>query len=99
MYWAYRLSFIKKQELEMELQQEQTKFSNWLNGKTTELAVSIAINNNFNKKKRDFPTYEDFYGKEEKQLNEAQKYVAEKAKGIKDKNVIGQIEFNYWARN
>lgn len=99
LYWAYRFSFIKKQEFEANIQAENLKVSNWLNGKTTELAVSLAISNNFGKKKKDFPDFKEFYGKEKQELNEAQKIVAKQSKGIKDKNVIGQIEFNYWARN
>lgn len=98
LYWAYRFSFEKKIELESKEKEIMLKTSAWLNGKCNEIALEVALNNAFSKSKKTFPTYKEMF-EEKKELNEAQKIIAEKSKGIVDKNVIGQIEFDYWARN
>lgn len=99
LYWAYRFSYLKKVEYEAKERNEFSKLVVWLNGMATNVATTISLVNCFSKGNKTFPTLEEFYGKEEKELNEAQKIVAKQSEGIKDKNVIGQIEFNYWARN
>ena len=89
LYWSYRTFYLKK----LEEEAETTNYVAWLNGSYNCLAVSIALNNGFNKQKAEYPTKP--FGREEKlPKTELQKKLEQE----KDKDVRQQIEFNYWAR-
>lgn len=95
LYWAYRFSYEKQQEFLNKKEIEQLKLGCWLQGKTTEIAVSIALNNGFSKKKQTFPTYEEFFKEKEKKVNKELEALLE---GVIDKDERASIEFNYYAR-
>ena len=97
LYWAYRFSYEKEQEFIQKKEMEELKLVCWLQGKTTEIAVSIALNNAFSKKKQTFPTFEEFYkGKDSNRpINEELEKLLD---GVEDKEERASIEFNYWAR-
>lgn len=65
------------------------KYKAWLNGNMNYTATSISLNNAFSKKKRDFPKYDEVFGKEQEN---------EKKKTRKEINKIVQDEYNAWAR-
>ena len=91
LYWSYRTFYIKKDKIEAQ----KMNFKCWLQGSYNCLAVSIALNNAFSKKKISYP--EKPFEKEKKltkSLTKAQKEIQK----IKDKDVRNQMEFNYWAR-
>lgn len=98
LYWAYRLSFLKNTEFRQKEEMEKLRFGCWLQGKTNELATSVAINNNFAKKKTKYPTFEDF----KKMFSQAPKHDMKELDELlvdkTDKDEIGTIAFNYWAR-
>ena len=99
LYWAYRLSFEKQIEFRQKEEIEKLKLGCWLQGKTNEVAVSIAINNNFAKKKQTYPTYAEFAKNFKEVGNKPSKNeLAKQLKGKTDKDEIGAIAFNYWAR-
>ena len=67
LYWSYRISFMKKLELEQKQTIEYIKYSSWLNGNMNFIAHSTSLGNAFSKgKKNDFPAYEKVFKKEEK---------------------------------
>ena len=84
LYWAYRTFYLKKKETDYE----EYKYNAWLKGSMDYMAVSIAINNAFNKQKAEYPTYEDLCNnkKEKKKLTK------------KDVDKIAQEQYNAWAR-
>ena len=89
LYWSYRTFFIKKMQIEME----ELNYKSWLNGSYSCLAVSVALNNAFSKKKIEYPK-KPFEEKKEKPKTELQKQMEKET----DKDIRQQIEFNYWAR-
>lgn len=65
----------------------------WLNGSYTFLAVSVALNNSFSKKKMEYPD-KPYDMKKNKTKTELQKKLEKET----DKDIRQQIEYNYWAR-
>ena len=51
LYWSYRTFYLKK----MQMEQDIMNYECWLNGSYTFLAVSVALNNSFSKKKMEYP--------------------------------------------
>lgn len=98
LYWAYRFSYEKKSEFEQKKEIEQIKLGCWLQGKTTELAVSIALNNAFNKSKKTYPSYKEFFAEKQEKNAQIRNDLAKRLEGVTDKDERGNIEFNYWAR-
>lgn len=87
LYWAYRTFYLEK----LRLDAEKEKYNAWLQGSTTYMAVSIALNNAFSKQKTKFPSYEEMFNdktkiKENKQLTKEE---------IQQQAIN---EFNAWAR-
>jgi len=91
LYWAYRLFYLKK----LNVERENQKYMCWLQGNVNCTALSIAINNSFSNEKMDYPKYEDMFGSEEQK--EKQKETPKKEKENKI-NLKVQEEFNSWAR-
>ena len=89
LYWSYRTFYLKK----LQEETETIDYKNWLNGSYNYLAVSIALNNAFSKKKEKFP--EKPFSAKEKNKNTKLQAELEKEK---DKDIRVQKEFNYWAR-
>ena len=89
LYWAYRTFYLKQKEFENTEKQEYLKYEAWLNGNLTYIATTIALNNAFSKQKREFPTYDKIFQKEENK---------EKKKTKNEINKQVQEEFNAWAR-
>lgn len=89
LYWAYRISYIKK----MKLDAEQQDYNCWLQGSYNYKGVSVALNNSFSKQKIEFPS-KPLTFKEEKIKTKEQKAIEK----IKDKDERNQAEFNLWAR-
>ena len=89
LYWSYRTFYLKK----IESETEKLNYENWLNGSYTYLAVSIALNNAFSKKKLEYPD-KPLGAKIEKPKTKLQQILEKE----KDKDIRQQIEFNYWAR-
>ena len=98
LYWAYRFSFMKKQEIEQQTKIEQMRLNCWLQGKINTLACSIALNNAFSKKHVDFPDYNKLFKEQSVQDTKAYKEIEEQMEGVEDNNELREIEFNYWAR-
>lgn len=99
LYWAYRISFEKKIEYEQKEKIEKLKLECWLQGKTNEIAVSVALNNAFAKKKATYPTFAEFDKNFQLGNNKHNKTeLAKELEGKTDKDEIGAIAFNYWAR-
>jgi hypothetical protein len=91
LYWSYRISFMKKLEMEQQQQTEYIKYNSWLNGNMNFIAHSTSLGNAFSKgKKNDFPAYEKVFKKEEK------KTIKKLTK--KEINNKVQYEYNNWAR-
>lgn len=91
LYWSYRISFMKKLEMEQQQQAEYIKYNSWLNGNMNFIAHSASLGNAFSKgKKNDFPAYEKVFKKEE---NKTVKKLTKK-----EVNIKAQQEFNAWAR-
>ena len=91
LYWSYRISFMKKLEMEQQQQTEYIKYNSWLNGNMNFIAHSASLGNAFSKgKKNDFPAYEKVFKKEEK------KTIKKLTK--KEINNKVQYEYNNWAR-
>ena len=85
LYWAYRTFYLKKKETEYE----EMRYDAWLKGSMDYMAVSISLNNAFNKQKEKYPTYDEIFsgeGKENKKLTK------------EDVNRIAQEQYNAWAR-
>lgn len=62
LYWSYRISFMKKLELEQKQTMEYIKYSSWLNGNMNCMAHSISLGNSFSKgSKKEFPEYEKVF--------------------------------------
>lgn len=97
LYWAYRFSYEKKVEFEQTKEHEQLKFLSWSQGMANELAFSIALNNAFNKQKRQYPVFKDFW-KESKEDSAIKKELSKRLEGVEDIDERGNIEFSYWAR-
>ena len=99
LYWAYRFSYEKQLEFEHTKEIEQMRFSCWLQGKTNEIAFAIALNNAFNKSKKTYPNYNEFFrNAEEYEKNPVKADLEVLLDGVTDKDERGNIEFNYWAR-
>lgn len=98
LYWAYRFSYLKEQEINQKIETQKMRLTCWLQGKINEIAFEVALNNSLSKKKIDFPTFEKMF--ENQILNESKAYkeLSEKLENVEDKDVRQQIEFNYWAR-
>lgn len=97
LYWAYRFSYEKRMEFEQKKEIEQIRLACWLQGRANETAYSIALNNAFGKKKIEYPSFKEFY-KTKKDKNKVVQELTKRLEGVTDKDVRGQIEFNYWAR-
>ena len=89
LYWAYRTFYLQK----IKSDTESMNYQAWLQGSYTCIAVSVALNNAFSKKKIEYPSKP--LGEDE---NEPKTELQEKLEQIKDKDVRQQTEFNYWAR-
>jgi hypothetical protein len=89
LYWSYRTFYIKK----IEQDAESENYKAWLHGSYNCLAVSIALNNGFSKQKIEYP--KEPFGNNK---NETKTQLQEKLKDVKDKDILNQMEFNYWAR-
>lgn len=89
LYWSYRTFYLKK----IQEEAEKSNYNSWLQGYYNCVAVSVSINNAFNKQKIDYP--KEPIGKSKKKEKTK---LDEKLKEVKDKDVRQQIEFNYWAR-
>ena len=89
LYWAYRTFYLQKLKSEAEIM----SYKAWLQGSYTCLAVSVALNNAFSKKKAEYPS-KPIGMEEERPKTELQS----KLEQIKDKDIRQQIEFNFWAR-
>ena len=89
LYWAYRTFYLKQKEIENKEKQEYIKYESWLNGQITHIAVSIALNNAFSKQKKEFPSYNKIFEKEQEKT---------KPKTKNEINKQVQAEFNAWAR-
>lgn len=87
LYWAYRTFYLKKIEVEQKQQTEFMKYNVWLNGNANYMATSISLNNAFSKSKREYPKFDDFFGKDKGNI-----------KNKKEINHIVQEEYNSWAR-
>ena len=87
LYWAYRTFYLKNKEIEYE----QMRYDAWLKGSMNYMAVSLSLNNAFNKQKQNYPSYEDFC-KDITKEKERQKLTKN------DINLIAQSEYAYWAR-
>lgn len=91
LYWSYRISFMKKMELEQNQTLEYIKYNSWLNGNMNCIANSVALSNAFSKgKKNEYPEYDKVFHKEETKSN---KKLTEN-----EVNIMAQQEFNAWAR-
>ena len=88
LYWSYRTFYYKKTEIEGE----KLDYESWLKGYYFYIAVSVALNNAFSKKKAEYPK-EPISSK----TNVAKTELQEKMEQEKDKDVRQQIEYNYWA--
>lgn len=86
LYWAYRTFYLKQKEQQFE----EMRYNAWLNGSMDYMAVAYALNNSFNKEKVKYPTYDELMAEVEKKQNDKLTN--------KDKNIIAQEEYNYWAR-
>lgn len=84
LYWAYRTFYLKKKETDFE----EMKYNAWLKGSMDYMAVSIALNNSFNKQKIEYPTYDEICKKQEEH----------KKLTKKDVDKIAQEQYNAWAR-
>ena len=89
LYWAYRTFYLQK----IKSDTESMNYQAWLQGSYTCIAVSVALNNAFSKKKIEYPSKP--LGKDE---NKPKTELQEELEQIKDKDVRQQTEFNYWAR-
>lgn len=98
LYWAYRFSYLQKIEMETKMQREQMQLNCWLQGKINEIALETALQNAFSKKKAKFPTYESLFHKQENIDEKIYNDLSQQLKGVEDKDIRNQIEFNYWAR-
>lgn len=99
LYWAYRFSYEKSLEFKHKKEGEMMRLSAWLEGKFTCLATSIALQNSFLKKKKEFPSYEQiFKDLKDAKLSEKQIELNQKLEGIDKEEDRAIIEFNYWAR-
>ena len=98
LYWAYYFSYIKKTEIELNMQRESMQLNCWLQGKINEIAFETALQNAFSKRKATFPSYDSIFKSQEGKNEKIHSDLEQKLKGVKDKDLRQQIEFNYWAR-
>lgn len=98
LYWAYRFSYLKEQEINQKLETHKMQLTCWLQGKINEIAYEVAINNAMSKKKVEFPTFEKMFEKQQLSETKAYKELSEQLEDVEDNDVRQQIEFNYWAR-
>lgn len=85
LYWAYRTFYLKKQEYE----QENIKYTAWLNGNMQSIGTLVALSKGFNKNSRaEYPQYNEIFTSNDKKGKLTQN----------DKNRIVQETFNSWAR-
>ena len=87
LYWAYRIFYLKSKEIEMERLVEQMRYDAWLKGSMNYMAVSLSLNNAFNKQKQKYPTYDEFKNDTKKENRKLTK---------EEQDLIAQDEFNYW---
>ena len=88
LYWAYRTFYLKKIEQQQQEKMECIKFESWLKGNMNYVAVSIALDNAFNKdSNKVFPKYNELFKNENKNKDEKI-----------DINILVQEEYNAWAR-
>lgn len=92
LYWAYRTFYLKQKEVEIE----QNKYNAWLCGSINHLSTSLAINNNFSKSSKKYPTYEELFDNNDNNNNNNNIRKGKMTKKEIDKMV--QDEFNAWAR-
>lgn len=88
LYWSYRTFYMKK----MQEQADLMNYGGWLYGSYSYMAVSVALNNAFSKKKAKY--IEKPFGTEKKEKTKLQKELEKET----DKDVRQQKEFNFWAR-
>ena len=98
LYWAYRFSYLKEQEINQKIETQKMQLNCWLQGRINEIAFEVALNNSLSKKKIDFPSYDYFFKESELKNSKHYKELSEKLENVEDKDVRQQIEFNYWAR-
>lgn len=91
LYWSYRIFYMQKQERDME----QADYVSWLEGMYNNIAVSVSLGNAFGKQKA---KYVDKPATMQQKKKEEHKELNNKLKGVKDKDIRQQIEYNYWAR-
>jgi len=89
LYFSYRTFYLKK----VQSQIQEWNYKSWLSGSYSYLAVSVALNNAFSKKKIEYPS-KPFEEDKEKTKTELQEMMEKE----NDKDIRQQIEFNYWAR-
>lgn len=89
LYWAYRTFYLQK----IKNDAETSNYEAWLKGSYTCVAVSVALNNAFAKKKVSYPD-KPLGAEKHQKKNELQK----KLEKITDKDIRQQAEFNFWAR-
>lgn len=89
LYWAYRTFYLQK----IQMDAEKDNYKAWLFGNYSCMAVSVALNNAFSKKKAEYPE-KPFGMDEKKEKTKLQKELEQ----IEDKDIRQQTEFNFWAR-
>lgn len=97
LYWAYRFSYEKRLDFESKADIEKTRFACWLQGKTNEIAYSVALGNAFGKQAH-YPTFEELFRSTETNINPVKAELTKKLEGITDKDERARLEFEYWAR-
>lgn len=98
LYWAYRFSYIKKLEMEQQLETEKMQRSCWLQGAMNKVAYEVALNNAFSKNKVEYPSYENMFKEVKYKNSKVYKDLEKKLENVDEPNIRQQIEFNYWAR-
>lgn len=98
LYWAYRFSYIKKLEMEQQLETEKMQRSCWLQGAMNKVAYEVALNNAFSKSKVEYPSYENMFKEVKYKNSKVYKDLEKKLENVDEPNIRQQIEFNYWAR-
>lgn len=95
LYWSYRVSYVRKKETEIKEKTELMKYCCWLQGSVNNVAVSVALNNAFTKKKIEYPSFEKMFNEKlDTPKTELQKELEKET----DNDIRQQKEFNYWAR-
>lgn len=85
LYWAYRIFYLKKEELEIE----KMKYNCWLQGKLNYIAHSSSLKDGFSKQGgKGFPNYNEIFKTNDNLLEHNKD----------NRDIIQQQEFNAWAR-